>query len=78
MNKRFLIAVVVLGMLAALALWVLVVALFITPQYKAANDAGLEPAAETILILQGLMSCVVGHLCGKLGTKAIDAINKRY
>ena len=77
MNRRFLITVVVLGMLVMLALWVIAVMLFITPQYKIAHDAGLESVTETILILQGFASCVVGHICAKLGIKAINVINKQ-
>ena len=77
MNKRFLITVVVLGTLAMLALWIVVALLFITPQYNIASEAGLESVAETILILQGFASFVVGHICAKLCVKAIDTINRQ-
>lgn len=77
MEKRFLITVVILGALAMLALWMVAAVLFITPQYKIAHDAGLESVAETILILQGFVSFVVGRLCAKLCVKAINAINKQ-
>lgn len=77
MNKRFLIAVVVLGALAMLALWILVAVLFITPKCEIAHEAGLESVANTILFLQYFASFVVGHICAKLCIKAIDVINKQ-
>ena len=75
MEKRFLITLVVLGTLAMLALWIVVAALFIIPQYEIAREAELESVANTILILQGVASFVVGRLCAKLCIKAIDTIN---
>ncbi len=77
MNKRFLITVVLLGVLAMLAVWILAVHLFISPQYRAACDAGLESVAEIILILQLSVSFIIGHCCAKFCTKAIGAIYKR-
>ena len=76
MEKRFLITLVVLGTLAMLALWIVAAMLFIAPQCDIAREAGLDSVAETIMILQMVVSFVVGRLCAKLCIKAFDAINK--
>lgn len=77
MDKKFAIATVILGTLAMLVVWILVAALFITPQYKIAHEAGLESVAETILILQWFASFIVGHYSAKFCIKAIGVINKQ-
>lgn len=75
-NKRLSIAIVILGALAMLAVWILVAVLFIVPQYKIARDAGLESVAETVELLVYFASLCVGYACTRFCIKAIDDINE--
>ena len=78
MDKRFLIAVAVLGTLAMLAVWIFAAILFVIPQYKIARDAGLGSVASTIAFLTWIVSAVIGYGCNRFCVKAINTINKHY
>ena len=77
MNKWFSIAIVILGTLSMLAVWILVAILFVIPQYNIARDAGLESVAEAVKLLVWFASFCVGCGCNMFCVKAINTINKR-